>query len=167
MPVKDFVRAKRLNEVYKYLFAHDQVKSQTDFADKLKIQRTGLNAAMNGSLANLTKNLFMKVCATFPGVFSMDYLLTGNGQLLTENETKRRLQPEHNDSTEKQTEDILEIYAQRIRLFDDLKLLLRQELEAVQSLKIEYQQARDDFRSAMQLITKHTKASFHIAAEDE
>ena len=55
MVEKDYKKAQRLNEVYKHLFAHDKVKSQTDFADKLKVQRTGLSAAMNGAKANLTK----------------------------------------------------------------------------------------------------------------
>jgi transcriptional regulator with XRE-family HTH domain len=62
------------------------VKSQKDFADILKIQRTGLSAAMNGAKANLTKNLFVKICAAFPGVFNLDYLLTGEGNLLTVDE---------------------------------------------------------------------------------
>jgi len=38
---------------------------------------------MNGNEAYLTKNLFQKICAAYPGVFNLDYLLTGEGQLLT------------------------------------------------------------------------------------
>jgi hypothetical protein len=83
---KDLEKAQRLNEVYKYVFAHFDIKSQKDFADFLHVQRTGLSAAMNGSKANLTKNLFTKICAAFPGVFNLDYLLTGNGSLLTSKE---------------------------------------------------------------------------------
>ena len=79
----DMEKAQRLNEVYKYVFAHFDIRSQKDFADFLHVQRTGLSAAMNGSKANLTKNLFTKICAAFPGVFNLDYLLTGEGQLLT------------------------------------------------------------------------------------
>ena len=66
---KDLEKAQRLNEVYKFVFGHFDIKSQKDFADFLKVQRTGLSAAMNGSKANLTKNLFIKICAAFPGVF--------------------------------------------------------------------------------------------------
>lgn len=79
---KDLERAKRLNEVYKYLFAHSNINSKTNFADVLGVQRTGLSAAMNGSKANLTDNLFSKICSKFP-IFNLDYLLTGIGQLLT------------------------------------------------------------------------------------
>ena len=81
---KDLEKAQRLNEVYKFVFSNFDIKSQKDFADFLKVQRTGLSAAMNGSKANLTKNLFMKICAAFPGVFNLDYLLTGKGSLLAE-----------------------------------------------------------------------------------
>ena len=51
-------------------------------AEKIKIQPTGLSAAMNGNVAYLTDNLFVKICAAFPGVFNIDYLLTGEGELL-------------------------------------------------------------------------------------
>lgn len=83
MPEKDPERAKRLNEVYKHLFAFCDVSSKTGLAKILGIQRTGLAAAFGGSKANLTDSLFRNICKTFPGVFNLDYLLTGNGDLLT------------------------------------------------------------------------------------
>lgn len=83
MPEKDPERAKRLNEVYKHLFAFCDVSSKTGLAKILGIQRTGLAAAFGGSKANLTDSLFRNICKTFPGVFNLDYLLTGEGDLLT------------------------------------------------------------------------------------
>ena len=83
MPEKDPERAKRLNEVYKHLFAFYDVTSKTGLAKILGIQRTGLAAAFGGNKANLTDSLFKNICKTFPGVFNLDYLLTGNGDLLT------------------------------------------------------------------------------------
>ena len=80
---KDPIRAKRLNEVYKHLFAHFGITSQKHLAEVLKVQRTGLSSAFNGNVTNLTDNLFKKICAAFPGVFNLDYLLTGEGSLLT------------------------------------------------------------------------------------
>ena len=79
---KDPIRAKRLDEVYKHLFAHFGITSQKHLAEVLKVQRTGLSSAFNGNVANLTDNLFKKICAAFPGVFNLDYLLTGKGCLL-------------------------------------------------------------------------------------
>lgn len=86
MHEKDVEKAQRLNEVYKYLFAHHGVKSQKHLAEIIKVQRTGLSAAFNGSKANLTKNLFTKIVAAYPGVFNLDYLLTGEGTLLSAEE---------------------------------------------------------------------------------
>ena len=83
---KDPIRAKRLDEVYKHLFAHFGITSQKHLAEVLKVQRTGLSSAFNGNVANLTDNLFKKICAAFPGVFNLDYLLTGKGYLLTAEE---------------------------------------------------------------------------------
>lgn len=80
---KDPIRAKRLDEVYKHLFAHFGITSQKHLAEVLKVQRTGLSSAFNGNVANLTDNLFKKICAAFPGVFNLNYLLTGEGDLLT------------------------------------------------------------------------------------
>lgn len=83
MAEKDPERAQRLNEVYKHLFAFCDVTSKTGLAKILGIQRTGLAAAFGGSKANLTDSLFRNICKTFPGVFNLDYLLTGKGDLLT------------------------------------------------------------------------------------
>lgn len=83
MPEKDPERAKRLNEVYKHLFAFYDVTSKTGLAKILGIQRTGLAAAFGGNKANLTDSLFKNICKTFPGVFNLNYLLTGEGDLLT------------------------------------------------------------------------------------
>lgn len=92
---KDPEREKRLNEVYKYLCYHHGIDNKTMFADALRVQRTGLSAALNGSKANLTDNLFTKICAAFPGVFNLDYLLTGKGELLANSESK---QPNENEA---------------------------------------------------------------------
>jgi hypothetical protein len=83
MPEKDPERAQRLNEVYKHLFAFYDVTSKTMLAKILGIQRTGLAAAFGGNKANLTDSLFKNICKTFPGVFNLNYLLTGEGALLT------------------------------------------------------------------------------------
>lgn len=38
---------------------------------------------MNGNEKNLTDKLFTNICEAYPGTFSLDYLLTGTGTLLT------------------------------------------------------------------------------------
>lgn len=76
-------RKDRLNEVYEYVRSHFPVHTKNDFADKIKYHRTYISSAMHGNEKYLTDKLFMNICETFPNVFNLDYLLTGNGQLLT------------------------------------------------------------------------------------
>lgn len=76
--------ANRLNEVYRHLYANYGISSQKEFAEAIKVQRSAVSAALNGNALYLTKNLFMKICAAFPGVFNLDYLLTGEGELLAD-----------------------------------------------------------------------------------
>lgn len=87
----------RLKEVYDHLRAHYGIHTQIDFAKAIRITRPALSSAMNGNEAYLTKNLFQKICGAFPGTFDMDYLLTGEGQLLTiEEEVKSKdIEKEH------------------------------------------------------------------------
>ena len=71
-----------LKEVYDHLRAYHGLHTQTEFAAALHITRPVLSAAMNGNEAYLTKNLFQKICAAYPGIFNLEYLLTGRGKLL-------------------------------------------------------------------------------------
>lgn len=77
------VRKDRLNEVYEHLRNHFGIHTKTQFAAVLKITQPALSSAMNGNEAYLTDNLFKRICAAYQGVFNLDYLLTGEGQLLT------------------------------------------------------------------------------------
>lgn len=140
---KDPERAKRLNEVYKYLFAHSNINSKTNFADVLGVQRTGLSSAMNGSKANLTDNLFSKICSKFP-IFNLDYLLTGIGQLLaireevTNEETGKQINPQPTSyvenyiaSLEKQVKDKDDQLADKERTIR----LLEQKIEMLEAMQ--------------------------------
>jgi hypothetical protein len=76
-------RRERLKAVYDYLREHCSVHTQGDFASSLDMTRPALSAAMNGNERYLTDNLFKKICAAYQGVFNLDYLLTGEGELLS------------------------------------------------------------------------------------
>lgn len=77
-------RKERLNEVYEYVRKHYPIHTQVDFAEKLKYHRTYISSAMHGNEKNLTDKLFRNICEVFPNTFNLDYLLTGEGQLLLE-----------------------------------------------------------------------------------
>ena len=76
-------KQERLKEVYNHLRSYFGIHTQIDFAEAIHITRPALSSAMNGNEAYLTKNLFQKICAAYPGVFDLKYLLTGEGSLLT------------------------------------------------------------------------------------
>ena len=77
-------RQKRLLEVYDYARKHLGIHTQVDFAQNLNSARAVVSSALNGNSQYLTDKLFQKVCAAFPGVFNLEYLLTGVGTLLLE-----------------------------------------------------------------------------------
>jgi len=76
-------RQKRLNEVYEHLRRYFGIHTKTGFAEAIQYGRTSMSAAMNGDEKYLTDSLFKNICEAYPGVFDLDYLLTGEGQLLT------------------------------------------------------------------------------------
>jgi hypothetical protein len=75
-------RQKRLIEVYNFVRQHYPIHTKTDFANAVGHGRTSMSAALNGSEEYLTDALFQKICAAYPGIFNLDYLLTGRGELL-------------------------------------------------------------------------------------
>jgi hypothetical protein len=119
----------RLLEVYNYVRGNYSVHTKTDFAISLQITRPALSAAMNGNDSYLTKNLFQKICAAYPGVFNLDYLLTGNGSLLAEEVV-------HDDGTLRITETIdpSSLVNAALAAKDETIAAIRQQLEAKDQL---------------------------------
>jgi transcriptional regulator with XRE-family HTH domain len=76
-------RQKRLKEVYEYLRKSYGIHTQSDFANALRKSRNSITLALNGDEKYLTDKLFKNICEAFKGVFDLNYLLTGEGSLLT------------------------------------------------------------------------------------
>lgn len=79
-------RQKRLQEVYEHLRRWFGIHTQADFANSMKYSRNAISLALNGNEKYLTDKLFESVCKAYPDTFNLDYLLTGNGELLTKKE---------------------------------------------------------------------------------
>lgn len=75
-------KQKRLQEVYEHLRRLYGIHTQTDFANAMSYSRNAISLALNGNGKYLTDNLFKNICEVFPGIFNLDYLLTGEGTLL-------------------------------------------------------------------------------------
>ena len=73
---------KRLHEVFAHVRKYYDIHTQDDFAQYIGYGRTSISAAMNGNEKYLSANLFRSICDKFPGIFNLDYLLTGEGELL-------------------------------------------------------------------------------------
>ena len=145
-------RHERLKEVYEYLRYHYSIHTQTDMANAIQMTRPAFSAAMNGNEKYLTKSLFMKICAAFPGVFNLDYLLTGTGTLLA---TKEKTEP---TPVSPATDNLLELHAQMIRHVDDLRHELHDELMEVRQLK-------DELRATLSELKQSNNHDYGIAAE--
>lgn len=137
-------RKDRLNEVYEYVRSHFPVHTKNDFADKLKYHRTYISSAMHGNEKYLTDKLFMNICETFPNVFNLEYLLTGNGQLLaireevTNEEIEKQINPQPTSyvdkyiaSLEKQVKDKDDQLADKERTIR----LLEQKIEMLEAMQ--------------------------------
>lgn len=76
-------KQKRLQEVYDYLRRWYGIHTQTDFANSMRYSRNAISLALNGNEKYLTDSLFKNICDAYPGVFDLNYLLTGKGSLLS------------------------------------------------------------------------------------
>lgn len=75
-------RQTRLQEVYEHVHHAHNIHTKGEFADTIGYARPYISSAMHGNERYLTDSLFKKICATFQGIFSLHYLLTGEGSLL-------------------------------------------------------------------------------------
>ena len=138
-------RQKRLNEVYEHLHNHFGVHTKGEFADIIKYARAYISSAMNGNERYLTDKLFTNICEAYPGTFNLDYLLTGNGQLLTiqEEVKSEQIEKESNPqqpssyidkliaSLEKQVKDKDDQLADKDRIIK----LLEQKIEVLEAMQ--------------------------------
>lgn len=164
-------KQKRLQEVYDHLRRWYGIHTQTDFANSMRYSRNAISLALNGNEKYLTDNLFKNICEAYPGVFNLDYLLTGEGDLLTIEECAK-CEDVATPPTNEMTANILELYARMIRGVDDLRIQLKDELEEICAIKSELQQERENLREATYRLTKaidrinnNKSSNLDIAAE--
>lgn len=173
-------RQKRLNEVYEHLHNHWSVHTKAEFADKIGYARAYVSSALNGNEKYLTDKLFISICEKYKGLFNLNYLLYGKGQLLTPEEDAKTSEIEKvaNPSFDASAayNNMLEMYARMIRGVDDLRVELNGELAEVRTLKEDLHQAIYDFRDATYRLTQAlnsingngaTLRHIGMAAEDE
>ena len=156
-------RADRLKEVYEYVRKRFPIHTQSDFAERLKYNRAYISSAMHGNEKNLTDKLFTNVCEAFPGVFDLDYLLTGKGSLLVVEEEVRN---EELDKMVNPKQPEIPDFAQR--LFDEaVRMQTRNELLERQCEKLigELREAKSDNDTFIEELRKSKEFNDTLAAE--
>ena len=151
----------RLKEVYDYLRSNYPVHTQIDLAKELKITRQALSSAMNGNVSYLTTNLFQKICGAYPGVFNLDYLLTGEGNLLANKNEPTQVNSHQSESThinQQQSAPIdADFYHKTLDLNAHIISDLRKDLEYFKSLVLDKDGTIQD--NAEQIISLQSRLS--------
>ena len=125
-------KQERLMEVYNYVRENCNVHTKTEFAACLHMTQPALSAAINGHEAYLTKNLFIKISSAFPGVFNLDYLLTGHGELLLASDVQ------YEPSTTKKPASVdVDFYHDALKLNAKVIEDMRKDLEYFKSLVLD------------------------------
>lgn len=132
-------RQKRLIEVYEYLRRYFGIHTKTGFAEALKYGRTSMSAALNGDESYLTDNLFKNICEAYPGVFNLDYLLNGQGDLLTHEQDARdsMADEDYQPTITEQAANIIDLYAGLIKEIESLRAQLKTELDALRKERLQ------------------------------
>lgn len=168
-------RQKRLIEVYDHLRQHFGIHTKTGFAEAVKYGRTSMSAAINGKEEYLTDDLFANICNAYPGVFNLDYLLTGEGVLITPEEDARLAMQDRDfvaatlPNNSEPMGDMLEMCSRMIRRLDDLRVEMKQEIAEVKKIKEELNTTMNNFRDIIHFLSdkniKNSNYSIGIAAD--
>ena len=153
-------REKRLNEVYEFLRNNFGIHTKSDFADSIKYARAYISSALNGNKRYLTDKLFANICDAFPGVFNLDYLLTGHGSLLVE-------QVIHDEDNIRITESIdpSSLVNAALAAKDETIAVMREQIEAKDAL---IASLRQQIELLKQTTADHSKnATFMVADSHE
>ena len=129
---------------------------------------------MNGDESYLTDNLFKNICETYKGVFNLDYLLNGEGSLLTvEEEVKSEEIEKQNNSIDQSSlvnaalaakDETIAALREHIQAKDELIAALRQQIDILQQ---QVHAAKDeelfkDFPFPKGIADKKDKPSAHV-----
>lgn len=119
-------RQKRLIEVYDHLRKHYGIHTQSDFADAIRYSRPVISSALNGNEETLTDKLFRNICASYKKTFELDYLLHGEGELLTIEERMKFGEVEQRRANDQMPEYVQKVFDQAVKLVQRSEMLEQQ-----------------------------------------
>ncbi len=146
-------KKERMNEAFKLLKSRGLIHTQRDLAEQMVAAEGNISRALKGDPKVLTDQFLMRFTQAYPGIFSLEWLLNGSGEMLQAPEKQTEMKMVTSPNSE-MTDGLIELYARMIRGVDDLRVQLKDELSEVVAVKSELQQARDDFRDATTRLTQ-------------
>ena len=78
-------KSQRLSQMYEYARTNGMCRNKRSFAELLGIDNGNLSKAFGNDAKYMTDSLLIRVNNALGNVFSFDWLLTGNGEMLNEN----------------------------------------------------------------------------------
>ena len=155
-----------------WLIDHKKVENQKELAAVTKIQEPTLSNIRNDKKIVSDKTI-RKLIESFPGLFNPDYFRGQSVWMLMQDLMEEKAKTETPKNVPSNIGDVMELYAQRVRLVDDLRQSLKEELAEVRAIKEDMQTAVNDFRDATCRITQALKSlneqrplSIGIAADE-
>lgn len=79
-------RKERFHRAYEYLRGTGRVHTQTDLAKEMGSSRSNTSAAYNGDPKFLTDNFLRRFNDAFGGIFNLQWLILGEGEMLKDEE---------------------------------------------------------------------------------
>lgn len=131
----------RMKQAVQWLKQNRQM-FQKDIAAKMGITEVAFTNGLKRIQIKFDENFIISFHQATDGVFSLDWLMEGTGNMF---ENKKTTSP----SIDEPTANIIELYASLIKEIEQTRQELKQELSELQSLKQEYLTAREDFRKAI------------------
>ncbi len=131
-------RKDRLKAAFDFLRSHGKVHTQIDVANAIGASRSNVSSAFNGDGKCLTDRFLHRFNNAFNGIFNLDWLINGNGDMLLKsttsmvsngiNEEERKFYQEQIQNLMNQVKDLTE---RNVRLEDVLLGFLKNDIKLV------------------------------------
>lgn len=155
-----------------WLIDHKKVENQKELAAVTKIQEPTLSNIRNDKKIVSDKTI-RKLIESFPGLFNPDYFRGQSVCMLMKDLMEEKAKTETPKNVPSDIGDVMELYAQRVRLVDDIRQSLKEELAEVRAIKEDMQTAVNDFRDAtyrlnmaLKSLNEQRPPSIGIAADE-
>lgn len=112
---------ERFRKAYDYLYESGAIHTKKDLAEKMKVSRGSVQYAYAGNESYLNESFLKKFAKTFEAI-NLDWLLTGDGEMLK----KAQEAPKPNEMSNSSNDNISKLLEQNKELIDVLKKSLEE-----------------------------------------